>query len=411
MQHVARREAVAAVARDRILDHDAEVGDEVRDAADVLRDQAALRRPAARSSSRALRRSSCCTRCAAGRPTSRRRSPAARCASTSSVTGSSRCFGAATIMRRTLRCVTISSPLGATVSSSPGKSTVVEAYSQTIAGPLTRAPGAEPLAVVDRAGARDSPRSSKTTGARAISASVAAGGNARKLRALAPAAGREPDVDDLDRLVRRLGGRSGGRGSRRTRARMRRDVAAGDRLRADRRLNRELLTDVADVEEALHRDRLGRVPSSAKQRARLGDHRRRRCARSRRNPSRPATCNTCARSRGADRPAACRAPRNGPGTRGTIKRRDVQFARDLGRVQRPPAPPNADHREIARIVAALDRDAAHRQRHLGDRDLHDAQRRLVRPRGRAARRSSSRIASRAAVDVERHLAAQKAVRD
>ena len=38
--HVARREAVDAVALDAVSDDDAEVGDEVRDAADVLRDQA-----------------------------------------------------------------------------------------------------------------------------------------------------------------------------------------------------------------------------------------------------------------------------------------------------------------------------------------------------------------------------------
>ena len=49
-------------------------------------------------------------------------------------------------------------------------------------------------------------------------------------------------------------------------------------------------------------------------------------------------------------------------------RRDVQLARDRDGVQRAGAA-GGDEREVARIVALLDRDLAHRERHVRDRDL------------------------------------------
>ena len=76
---VARLEALGAVALHAVDDDDAEVGDEVRDAADILRDQLALGVEQRGADSRAPRRSSCCRRCAAGRPPSRWRRRAARC--------------------------------------------------------------------------------------------------------------------------------------------------------------------------------------------------------------------------------------------------------------------------------------------------------------------------------------------
>ena len=78
---VARLEALGAVALHAVDDDDAEIGDEVRHAADVLRHELAVGRRSARCRSRAPRRSSCCRRCAAGRPPSRWRRPAAHCGS------------------------------------------------------------------------------------------------------------------------------------------------------------------------------------------------------------------------------------------------------------------------------------------------------------------------------------------
>ena len=79
--------------------------------------------------------------------------------------------------------------------------------------------------------------------------------------------------------------------------------------------------------------------------------------------------------------------------------RNLQVARDLHGVQRTGAA-DRDEREVARIVAALDRDAAHGERHLGDGDLHDAVRDLGRVHAQRLRRASLEPAPRG-VDVER----------
>ena len=73
-----------------------------------------------------------------------------------------------------------------------------------------------------------------------------------------------------------------------------------------------------------------------------------------------------------------------PGTFGTITLRDEDLARDRDRVQRPGAA-EGDHRGVARIDALVDRHRAHRERHGGVGDLHDAERRF---RARASRSGS-----------------------
>ena len=71
-----------------------------------------------------------------------------------------------------------------------------------------------------------------------------------------------------------------------------------------------------------------------------------------------------------------------------------------------PAPPKAKQREVARIVAALDRDLVDRGGHLRDRDAHDALgQRRPRP-GRAAPASAPTAAARPRA-VEADLAAER----
>ena len=68
---------------------------------------------------------------------------------------------------------------------------------------------------------------------------------------------------------------------------------------------------------------------------------------------------------------------------------DVQLARDRDHVQRPGAA-RRHQREVARIVALRHRHFAHRQRHLGDRDLDDRLRGRHRVHLQRRRRSSPR---------------------
>src|SRR5665213_2364287 len=86
----------------------------------------------------------------------------------------------------------------------------------------------------------------------------------------------------------------------------------------------------------------------------------------------------------------------------------MQFACNLRGVQGAGAP-EADHREVARIVTAFDRYAAHGQRHLRDRNLDDPERCLF---DREFEGHGDRRADRLprAFHVERHLAAEKAAR-
>ena len=136
--HVARREAVDPVAVHAILDHDAEIGDEVRDAADVLREQPALdvEHGAAVIANfvdhHVVRGALEVDRHLVGD----RRQRAAQHFEGDRVEPDFFRYGhfAAPI-------VMIISPLGATRISSPGKRTVVDAYSWMTAGPLTRASG------------------------------------------------------------------------------------------------------------------------------------------------------------------------------------------------------------------------------------------------------------------------------
>ena len=106
---------------------------------------------------------------------------------------------------------------------------------------------------------------------------------------------------------------------------------------------------------------------------------------------------------------------NVPGTFGTITF-GMKISRAIAhRVQRAGAA-EGDHRGLARIDALVDRDRAHRERHRGVGDLHDAERRLrhaepqrvgdLLPRSRAsAAARSSRIAplrKRSAIDAAEH---------
>jgi hypothetical protein len=135
---VARREAVDAVAFHAVLDHDAEIGDEVRDAADVLREQAALDVEHGATvvahfvDHHVVRRALKIDRHLVG---DRRQRAAQHLEGNRVEPGLFRDGHCAAPM------VTIISPLGATCISSPGKRTVVDAYSWMMAGPLTRAPG------------------------------------------------------------------------------------------------------------------------------------------------------------------------------------------------------------------------------------------------------------------------------
>ena len=97
------------------------------------------------------------------------------------------------------------------------------------------------------------------------------------------------------------------------------------------------------------------------------------------------------------------------GHAGHDQRRDVQFARDFGRVQ-PAGAAESEEGEVARIVAARNRDAAHRERHLRDRDLDDAERGFI---DGDAERLGDLLADALArcLHVERHLAAEKTFGD
>ena len=116
------------------------------------------------------------------------------------------------------------------------------------------------------------------------------------------------------------GGRTGGRAARRTGARIR----CRDRAFADRRAPTGVWIgnswpDVAHVEEALRLDRVAaRCPRASSARPPRRSSPRTRCLSSARIELAERLVDTCARSRGAGRRAACRAPRSDPGTRGTI---------------------------------------------------------------------------------------------
>ncbi len=88
--------------------------------------------------------------------------------------------------------------------------------------------------------------------------------------------------------------------------------------------------------------------------------------------------------------------------------RDVQFARDCDHVQGARAA-RRHQGEVARIVALRDRDLAHGQRHLGDRDLDDRLRRRhrVEPEGLGDFRVD---APQRTFGIELHLPAQKIIR-
>ena len=62
---------------------------------------------------------------------------------------------------------------------------------------------------------------------------------------------------------------------------------------------------------------------------------------------------------------------------GDHDRGDAQVARNGHRMKRPGAA-RGDKREIAGIIALLDGDLAHGQRHLGDGDIHNRPRRRLR---------------------------------
>ena len=91
---------------------------------------------------------------------------------------------------------------------------------------------------------------------------------------------------------------------------------------------------------------------------------------------------------------------NTPGYCGTISLRDAEQARDGRRVQRPGAA-EGEEREVARVVAALERDHLDRARHVLVRDLDDRRRR-ARAASRPRRSACSSIARRRRAVVEAH---------
>ena len=74
-----------------------------------------------------------------------------------------------------------------------------------------------------------------------------------------------------------------------------------------------------------------------------------------------------------------------PGLGGTMHGRDRQLLGERGAVQRPGAA-ERDEREVARVVAAADRDQPHGVGHVGVGDLDDRVGRLVQLEAEAARR-------------------------
>src|SRR5262245_56200147 len=87
---------------------------------------------------------------------------------------------------------------------------------------------------------------------------------------------------------------------------------------------------------------------------------------------------------------------------------DVQLARDEGRVQRPGAA-ERDHREVARVEAAVGRHALHDARHRRRRDPHDAVGGLLDGKTQGLGDLAANRVARA-LEVEPHLAAEKAGR-
>jgi len=132
----------------------------------------------------------------------------------------------------------------------------------------------------------------------------------------------------------------------------------------------EIPDDVADIEEALERHRIGGGAFAEQQFAAL----RRSCGQDAADFAEvdlPATVVRAhvvvaqVRHQHAER-------REVPGTRGMISV-GMCSSRAISAECSGPAPPN-DHREVARIVTALDRDAAHCKRHFRHGNFDDAER-------------------------------------
>src|SRR5579884_376991 len=262
--------------------------------------------------------------------------------------------------------------------------------------------GRQAVAVVD--GAADGPRGVIEEDLAVAHQRIASGGGQwRELGMLAAAGGGHAHVHHLHRLLGRavavvpvvqlvIDAPDG------------RPVAGVQQNLVYGRLDPELLADVADIQEALKGDR---VPSHALLRQHapalfdeLAEDRLdlAEVALVQRLVVRPHVVVAQIGEQHAQGGEVRRQP-------GHDDRWDVQLAGDGGRVHGAGAAAGYQG-EVARVIAALDRHAAHRQRHLGHGDLDDGQRRLNRVHAQLGGHLLGDARARL-VNVEVHLAAQE----